>query len=174
MQLEDLDKSELIKIIKMYAKNWLAHDGCWFLAAEKRHGLEEAIQIDKEGWKRFTVVEASRIMKEFQIAKNSGLEGLEKALQLRLYASINVQEIQRLSLNKLTLKMKTCRVQSARERKNLPLFPCKEVGIEEYSGFAETIDPRIKTKVIACPPDSMERDFHCGWEFTIQDISNGN
>ncbi len=171
MQLEDLDKSELIRIIRMYAKNWLAHDGCWFLAAEKRHGLEEAIQIDKEGWKRFTVVEANRIMKEFNIAKNSGLEGLEQALQLRLYASINIQEIKRLSFNKLILIMKTCRVQSARERKNLPLFPCKEVGIEEYSGFAETIDPRIKTKVIACPPDSMERDFHCGWEFTIPDIN---
>lgn len=167
MRLEDLDRSELIKIIRMYAKNWLAHDGCWFIAAEERHGLDEAIHIDKEGWKKFTRVEANRIMKEFSIAKNSGLDGLQKALQLRLYASINIQEIERLSSNKLILKMKTCRVQSARERKNLQLFPCKEVGIEEYSGFAETIDPRIKTKVIACPPDPMERDFHCGWEFTI-------
>ncbi|UCG03119.1 MAG: hypothetical protein JSW11_03835 [Candidatus Heimdallarchaeota archaeon] len=168
LNLEDLEKQDLIKIIKMYAKNWLAHDGCWFLAAEERHGLEEAIQIDKEGWKRFTVVEARRIMNEFNIAPNSGLDGLEKALRLRLYASINVQEIKRVSSNKLILKMKTCRVQSARERKKLPLFPCKEVGIVEYSGFAETIDPNIKTNVIACPPDPMERDFHCGWEFTVQ------
>ncbi|MHA1513160.1 MAG: DUF6125 family protein, partial [Candidatus Hodarchaeales archaeon] len=53
------------------------------------------------------------------------------------------------------------------ERKNLPLFPCKEVGIVEYSGFASTIDSRIQTKGIACPPDPLERDFHCGWEFTI-------
>ncbi|UCG89544.1 MAG: hypothetical protein JSU57_03465 [Candidatus Heimdallarchaeota archaeon] len=167
MNLEELEKQDLIKIIRMYAKNWLAHDGCWFLAAEERHGLAEAIQIDLEGWKRFTVVEAKRIMNEFDIPRNSGLEGLEKALQLRLYASINIQEITRASSNKLILKMKTCRVQSARERKKLPLFPCKEVGIVEYSGFAATIDNRIKTNVIACPPDPMERDFHCGWEFTI-------
>lgn len=167
LNLENLEKQDLIKIIKMYAKNWLAHDGCWFLAAEERHGLEQAIQIDKEGWKRFTVIEAKRIMNEFNISPNSGLDGLEKALELRLYASINIQEIKRVSTTKLTLKMKTCRVQSARERKNLPLFPCKEVGIVEYSGFAKTIDPSIKTKVIACPPDTIERDFHCGWEFTI-------
>ncbi len=169
MFIEKLDRENLLKLAKMYAKNWLAHDGCWFLAAEKRHGLEEAIQIDKEGWIRFTVIEAKRIMKEFDISENSGLDGLEKALQLRLYASINIQEIKRTSKTALIMKMKTCRVQEARERKKLPLFPCKEVGIEEYSRFASTIDPRIETRVIACPPDEVNRDFHCGWEFTLME-----
>jgi len=167
MIIEKLDREDLLKLAKMYAKNWLAHDGCWFLAAEKSHGLEEAIQIDKEGWIRFTVIEAKRIMKEFDISENSGLDGLEKALQLRLYASINIQEINRKSKTALIMKMKTCRVQEARERKKLPLFPCKEVGIEEYRRFASTIDPRIETRVIACPPDEVNRDFHCGWEFTL-------
>ena len=169
MIIEKLDREDLLKLAKMYAKNWLAHDGCWFLAAEKRHGLEEAIQIDKEGWIRFTVIEAKRIMKEFDISENSGLDGLEKALQLRLYASINIQEINRKSKTALIMKMKTCRVQEARERKKLPLFPCKEVGIEEYSRFASTIDPRIETRVIACPPDEVNRDFHCGWEFILME-----
>ncbi|MFX0085002.1 MAG: DUF6125 family protein [Candidatus Hodarchaeota archaeon] len=169
MIIEELNRDDLIKLVRMYAKNWLAHDGCWFLAAEKRHGLEEAIQIDKEGWIRFTVIEAKRIMKEFNIPRQSGLDGLEKALQLRLYASMNIQEIERSTKNVLIFKMKTCRVQEARERKKLPYFPCKEVGIEEYSRFASTIDPRINTKVIACPPDKGERDFHCGWEFTLEE-----
>ncbi|MFX0150757.1 MAG: DUF6125 family protein, partial [Candidatus Hodarchaeota archaeon] len=70
---------------------------------------------------------------------------------------------------KLIFKMMTCRVQSARERKNLPFFPCKTVGIVEYTGFAKIIDPRIQTKVIACPPDTIERNYHCGWEFTIEE-----
>ncbi|MHA2074509.1 MAG: DUF6125 family protein [Candidatus Hodarchaeales archaeon] len=25
----------------------------------------------------------------------------------------------------------------------------------------------MKTYVIACPPDEDERDFHCGWKFTL-------
>ena len=108
-------------------------------------------------------------MKEFNIQKGSGLVGLEKALALRLYASINVQEIERMSPNKIIFKMKTCRVQAARERKNLPLFPCKEVGVVEYRGFASTIDPRIKTECLACPPDEQKRDFYCGWRFSIEE-----
>ena len=167
--LNTYSKEDLIKLATMYAKNWLAHDGSWFLALEEEDGLEKAIRIDKKSWERFTVIEAKRIKKEFNIPENSGLDGLEKALKLRLYARLNKDQLIRVSKNKLIYKMISCRVQSARERKNLPLFPCKEVGIVEYEGFAKTIDPRIKTKVIAAPPDEIERDFHCGWEFTIED-----
>jgi hypothetical protein len=53
-------------------------------------------------------------------------------------------------------------------RKGLSSFPCREVGMVEYSVFARAIDPRIQTASIACPPDPLERDFSCGWEFTLQ------
>ncbi|MBD3868229.1 MAG: hypothetical protein IFK94_08885 [Acidobacteria bacterium] len=56
----------------------------------------------------------------------------------------------------------------ARKRKGLPDFPCKPVGLIEYSGFARTIDPRIETKCIGCPPDKGERDYACAWEFNLQ------
>ena len=103
MMIDELGREDLLKLVKMYAKNWLAHDGCWFLAAEKRHGLEEAIQIDKDGWIKFTVIEAKRIMKEFSISRGTGIDGLEKALQLRMYASVNIQELQRETENVLIL-----------------------------------------------------------------------
>ncbi len=169
MNLEELEKEELIKMIKMFAKNWLAHDGSWFLSIEEDKGLETAMKYDKKSWEKFTQIEAKRIMREFNIPKNSGLEGLEKALQLRMYAQLNEDVIEKPEPNKLIYKMKTCRVQAARERAGRPLFPCKEVGIIEYSGFAKTIDSRIKTRCIAAPPDKMPRDFYCGWEFTLEE-----
>ena len=36
VKLENLSKAKLIEVIKMYAKNWLAHDECWFLTFPKR------------------------------------------------------------------------------------------------------------------------------------------
>jgi hypothetical protein len=63
--------------------------------------------------------------------------------------------------------MDRCRVQYARTQKGLPDFPCKSVGIVEYSEFAKTIDPRIKTTCIACPPDSHPKEFYCSWKFEI-------
>ena len=151
----------------MYAKNWLAIDGTWFLAVEKKFGMETAIEMDENSWKKFTVVEANRIKKEFDL--EPGIEGLKKALGLRVYATLNKDAIEVISENKIIYKMKNCRVQAARERKGLPHFPCKSVGIIEYTGFAATIDPKIKTICIAAPPDDLERDYHCAWEFTLVD-----
>ena len=37
---EEMSREQLLAALEMFAKNWLAHDGCWFLAAEARHGMD--------------------------------------------------------------------------------------------------------------------------------------
>lgn len=167
--IEKLSKDELIKLIKVYAKNWLAHDGCWFLAAEEKYGIEAAIELDTKSWYRFTVAEARRIMKEFNIPENGGLKSLEQAFGYRLYAAINKQEIELIDDKTMVFRMVECRVQKTRSEKNLPPFPCKSVGIVEFMRFAQTIDSRIRTRCISCPPDPVTNAF-CAWEFTIPNI----
>ena len=150
------------------AKNWLAHDALWFLAAENRFDMQTAIDLDRDAWEKFTVVEAKRIMKRLGMEPGCGIPALIKAFDFRLYAYINKQEVSEVSENRCVFKMKDCRVQSARKRKNLPDFPCKPVGIVEYSEFAKTIDPRINTKCLVCPPDEHPEDVWCAWEFKIE------
>jgi len=169
-RLNKLDKDTLIEMLEDASKNWLAHDGLWFQAAERHYGIQVAIQLDAEAWERFTVIEAKRIMERHGIEAGSGLKALEKALGFRLYANINVQSTTWLDENTLRFEMNDCRVQSARHRKGLPDFPCKSVGVVEYAGFARTIDPRIQTRCIACPPDPHPDAFVCAWEFTIPEI----
>ena len=167
-QVKQLDRDTVEGMLEDFAKNWLAHDGLWFLAAEKEIGMEGAIKLDTEAWRSFTVVEARRIMNRHNIPPGSGLEGLKKALGFRLYALLNEQEIRNETSNSFEFYMVDCRVQSARTRKNLPLFPCKSVGLVEYEGFARTIDDRITTECIGCPPDpEAGKEFYCGWRFTL-------
>ena len=163
---KNLSRRKLLTLIDTYAKNWLAHDGCWFLAAEEKYGMDTAMVLDASSWQRFAVSEARRIMKAFDILPNSGLKGLEQALKYRLYAAINKQKIEWLNEKTMIFKMVECRVQKTRRQKNLPDFPCKQVGIVEFSRFAETVDPEIKTKCISCPPDKVT-DFFCAWQFTL-------
>ena len=167
--IKELSRDTLEAMLEDFAKNWLAHDGLWFQAAEKKHGIEEAIRLDTEAWKKFTVIEAKRIMKLHKIQENSGLEGLKKALGFRLYAVLNEQVISNETENSFEFHMIDCRVQSARKRKNMTLFPCKSVGLVEYTGFASTIDSRIKTECLGCPPDeNAGKDFYCGWRFILE------
>ncbi|UCG17763.1 MAG: hypothetical protein JSV19_06975 [Phycisphaerales bacterium] len=165
--LSDLSRQELLKLVILHARSWLAHDGCWFLAAEEKYGLDAAMALDTRSWELFSPAEARRIMKAFGIGRGGGLDALEQALRYRLYAVVNPQTIKRCDENALILKMIECRVQTARRRKGLPDFPCKVVGIVEYAKFAETIDPGIKTRCLQCPPDPIhDTGCICAWEFT--------
>lgn len=77
--LAELSKEQLLELIELYAKNWLAHDGVWFQSIEGKFGMAEAMYHDEEAWKRFTVIEAKRIKEFLQLPENPGLEGLEQA-----------------------------------------------------------------------------------------------
>ena len=164
---EDLTREQALDLLEDFAKRWLAHDGLWFQSIEKMRGMEEAIHHDIEAWRKFTVVEAKRIKEFLQLPEQGGLDALERALNFRLYAFINLQKVERANEHKLLFKMTNCRVQSARERKQMQAFPCKPVGEVEYSLFASTIDSRIKTHCLSCPPDPHPKEFYCGWEFTL-------
>ena len=165
-QAEDLSNEELLELMKLQAKNWLALDGLWFQSVERKYGMEEAVFHDGEAWKRYTVIEAKRIKDFLGLGEHPGLDGLEQAFAMRIYASINPYEILR-EENKLILKVKECRVQTARTRKQMEPFPCKPVGFIEYEGFCKTIDDRFSCRCLCCPPDTPEEDAACVWEFTL-------
>lgn len=162
---QDFTKQEIVDLLIDAAKNWLAHDGLWFLAVENRFDMQTAIELDRNAWEKFTVIEAKRIMKRLGMNPGGGIPALIKALDFRLYAFINEQEVTEISENRCVFKMKDCRVQSTRKRKGLPDFPCKPVGLVEYEKFAKTIDPRIQTRCLTCPPDEHPEDVWCAWEF---------
>jgi len=164
----DWSKEQLTALLEDLAKNWLAADGAWFQAVESSHGMALAKKLNDAAWSKFTVIEARRIMERLQIPQNSGLAALEQALEFRLYARINKQETLWQGKDKLVFRMNDCRVQSARERKGLPTYPCKSAGLVEYSYFAKAIDLKIETRCIACPPDPHPVDYHCAWEFELK------
>ena len=151
----------------MFSKSWLAHDGCWFLAAEEQFGLATAMELDAASWARFAAAEAHRIMSTFNIEENGGLVALDRALGLRMYSLINAQRTEwSEDRERLRLIVDVCRVQEARRRKGLADFPCKSVGKIEFEIFARTVDSGIQTRCLHCPPDA---DFnqYCGWEFSL-------
>jgi len=152
--------------LNAYAKCWLAHDGCWFLAVEEELGTPQAIAYDRDAWRRFAPIEAKRVMEARGIKAGGGLAALAEALAFRMYHLLNEQEID-LTGDRLIFRMKGCRVQEARRRKGLADFPCKEVGKVEFAEFARAVDDRITTTCLKCPPDELASGEFCSWAFTI-------
>lgn len=165
--LGKLSKPELLDLIEKMGINWLANDGIWFQAVENRYHMNDAKRCNDTCWGRFSPFEAVRIKKLLDLPESGGIPALKKALAFRMYAAINKQSIEDVDENCIIFRMNECRVQSARKRKGLDDYPCKSGGLVEYPTFAVTIDPRIATECIGCPPDEHPAGWYCAWKFTL-------
>jgi hypothetical protein len=150
------------------AKNWIAMDGLWFQAVEQAYGMDAALVLDRQVWEQFAVIEARRIMERLALPENGGLDALEIAFNNRLVSLLNKLEILRPDKNTLIVTTKTCRVQGARTRKGMAQFPCRSVGMIEFPLFARTIDARIITTCLSCPPETLPGTPYCSWKFTLE------
>lgn len=166
-----MERGKQINLIDAIAKNWLAQDGVWFQAVEFKHGMNDAKRCNDSTWGRFSLVEAHSIKRILGLGDKPGLEGLERALNFRMYGRLNVQSSHWAEDGSLIFQMNDCRVQSARVRKGLADYPCKSAGLVEYSRFASGIDKRIRTECLGCPPDDHPQEWFCAWKFSLQDES---
>ena len=162
-----LSKEELIELIEIYSKNWLALDGVWFQSVESKDGMDAAMYHDREAWARFTVIEAKRIKEFLHLPEHAGTEGLARALGYRFYANLNQGEIQQ-DAQTLIYRVPECRVQTARKRKGMCWHPCKMVGIVEYTEFAKVVDSRFRCECLSCYPDVTDESVCCAWRFTLE------
>ena len=166
--LLDLSEEGLTTLKESVAINWLANDGVWFQEVEFSRGMFDAKRCNDSCWAYFSPFEAWSIKRFLNLPERAGLKGLKKALQFRLYATINTQSITEETPTSFVFQMNECRVQTARKRKGLNDYPCKSGGMVEYPTFAESIDPRIKTECVGCPPDEHPEEWYCAWRFTLE------
>jgi hypothetical protein len=167
LPLLNMPKESLLELLHTVSVNWLANDGVWFQAVEFESGMNDAKRCNDSCWAHFSPFEAWSIKKYLDLPQNPGLEGLKKALGFRLYARINTQSFIDEGPDSFVFQMNECRVQYARKRKGLDDYPCKSGGMVEYTYFARSIDPRIKTECIGCPPDEHPDEWYCAWRFKI-------
>ncbi|KIX15372.1 DUF6125 family protein [Dethiosulfatarculus sandiegensis] len=161
-------RERILKLIEAQSANWLANDGVWFQAVENAHDMDTAKRCNDSCWTRYSPYEAERIKRLLGLPDNSGLEGLKKALNFRTYAQLNKQSFHEETENSFVFQMNECRVQVARQRKGLTDYPCRSAGKVEYRFFAQTIDSRIETECVGCPPDEHPAEWFCAWKFTLK------
>lgn len=164
--LESLSRDELIAYAQLCSKNLFAIDGTWFQSIEAERGMDEAMVHDRRAWERYTASEARRLKSFLGLSDDCGLEGLARALPLKLTSPCNKTEI-RWEGEELVFRVVTCRVQIARGRKGMNFHPCKSVGLVEYGGFAKTLDPRIECVCDSCYPDVQDDTCACAWRFRM-------
>jgi len=111
-----MDGNQAEEMLDALCLNWLANDGVWFQAIEKKFGMFDAKRCNDTCWTRFSPYEAYRIKALLGLPEQGGLEALKTALRFRLYARINRQEIVEEKTDSFIFRMIECRVQTAHQQ----------------------------------------------------------
>ncbi len=155
----------LERLLKAYSKCLITLDGLWFLAAERKLGLEEATSLDAEVWREYASRELERVAEAIGVEVESmSITSLADVAPYLPWLTLNDYVIE-VSGSKLLLKVTYCRPQEARIRRGLKPFPCKPVGEAYFRALVECLKRPTEVKCLGCPPEKPAGAW-CIWEIS--------
>jgi len=155
------------KLVEFCSRSAYTLDGLWFTLVEEKFGLEKALEIDIEVWRRLSEAQARRVLKYFHITEEHPVPKLMKVIQLDPLLYVFEPQVVEMTEKKAVLRMTNCPPQKARIRDGRGEFPCKPVGINMLNAYIRVIDPRIEMTHAICPPDLHPDHFWCEWHFEM-------
>jgi hypothetical protein len=157
----------LIKLTKVYSRNWQSLDGLWFGNVEATCGLDTAIKIDLENWTKQAVTEAKRLKEALEI-KGNGIEDVLTVLSFMSWQLTSpLFEVEIETPSKAVIFYRRCAVQESRSKNGKPVFPCKQMKLTLLSGIAQALNSGVHIECISCPPDKPGDGYWCKWELSL-------
>lgn len=166
--MPEIDSSQIPKekLVELCARSVYTLDGLWFILLEDRYGLDFALNIDIEVWRRFSLIHARRLLKTFPLQGDSPLQTITNLLEIDPFIQAWKPQIMP-SDGKVLVRMDDCPTQKARIRDGRGEFPCKPVGLAVFNSYAQAVDPRVRLSCLVCPPDAHPPQYWCEWQFEI-------
>ncbi len=156
------------KLVELCSRTSYTLDGLWFSLVEEKFGLDAALDIDVEVWRRLCLAQARRVQKYFRINENNPIRKLIRMIEIDPLLAVFRPRTVELDDSRAVLRFTNCPPQKARIRDGRGEFPCKPVGIAFLSSYIEVVDPEIKLTCLACPPDAHPSEYWCQWQFELE------
>ena len=168
LDLTTLSKEELIKLVKVYSRLFLALDGFWFLAVEDKFGYQAALEADINAWEGYFPYEAKMLRKALGISAD-GIPGIIETLKQSAFVPCMEHRIEEASETRGVFALYKCPSLEAMERAGRDEFTCEPVGKVVFQKYAESMDPRVKVRFLDGPPRKSPEDVSCKWEFFLEE-----
>ena len=167
LKLSDFSPDALARLLKLYAKLYIAMDGLWYRTLKERLGDKEALACDIEVWERNCKYEMARLKRQLKIRGND-IVALMKAFQFCPWCLMMEFDITIKGKNSAVYTVTYCPTLDALEQEGGGREEeiCNIIEPRIMKAYASSFDPDIEVKCLKSPPRKSKDAICCQWEFT--------
>jgi hypothetical protein len=168
-EFESLPRETLIKLARVYSRNWQTLDGNWFGSVEAECGLETAARLDLTNWEHQAALEAKRLVAALEIETGS-IDAMLRVLSLMSWQLTSPQfVVESQTPAAVVFHWDRCAVQESRERQHKPVFDCGRMKLTLLRGIASVTVPKALVTCLNAPPGPKPDDCWCRWQIGMPD-----